>query len=258
MEFPRSEPLETLPGSHRSHPTRPVYSRRGVPPRVLVCACAMVAALALCPGSFAQTGHPNAWQTGVDIAGFEGDMYSALNLSGEQAQQFGRFFSSALYGLSVGDAYVQYSQGDSAGAIGTLSKATAEFAVGLSPWGAAYAGLKLITWAPPAYVDCLVEFNTGKGFEAYRNLRTHPASPWGLPAEPLDFDSEHYRNWRDHSVHARPLRPPGPRRGPRAALLPCATSTNSTPSRNAAFRRRAVCPARECPFSSCPLVLTRM
>ncbi|MDI9586022.1 MAG: hypothetical protein QM473_17515, partial [Acidobacteriota bacterium] len=199
MSSLQRSPFGTPSGSRLNSTIRPAHSRFS---GVLVCVCGIVAMLNPCPGAFAQPGHPTAWQTGVDIAGFEGDVYSALNLSGEQAQQFGRFFSSALYGLSVGDAYVQYSEGDGAGAIGTLSKATAEFAVGLSPWGAAYAGLKLITWAPPAYVDCLIEFNTGKGFEVYRDLRTRPAGPWGLPAEPVDFDSARYQSWRGNAAPA--------------------------------------------------------
>ena len=148
MSSLQRSPFGTPSGSRLNSTIRPAHSRFS---GVLVCVCGIVAMLNPCPGAFAQPGHPTAWQTGVDIAGFEGDVYSALNLSGEQAQQFGRFFSSALYGLSVGDAYVQYSEGDGAGAIGTLSKATAEFAVGLSPWGAACAdrrspGRLLGTW----------------------------------------------------------------------------------------------------------------
>ena len=143
-----------------------------------------------------QSRHPNAWQTGVDIAGFEGDVYSALNLSGQEAAQFGTFFSSALYGISLGDAYSKMSDGDVGGALDILGKATSEFAIGLSPWGAAYAALKLITWAPPAFVRSLTEFNVSTGFAAYSKMRTEPGGQYGLPEDPIDFTSDAYKAWR--------------------------------------------------------------
>jgi len=141
--------------------------------------------------------HPNAFKTGVEIAGFEGDVYSALNLQGQEAQQFGRFFSSALYGLAVGDAYVQMSDGDTAGAISTITSATRDFTIGLTPWGAPYAALKLVSAAPPAIMKSLMNWKVGNDFAAYQRVRTEPKHR--LPEDPLEFTSDRFKAWRSQA-----------------------------------------------------------
>ena len=49
-------------------------------------------------------------------------------------------------------------------------------------------------------MDCLIEFNTGKG-SGYRDLRTRPAGP-GARLRPVDFDSARYQSWRGNAAPA--------------------------------------------------------
>ena len=161
-------------------PTR-VQFRRCLAPLLVVALVACIPATADDRSGLAK---------GAEIAGFEGDVYSALNLQGADAQSFGQFLSSALYGLALADAYVKLGEGDLSGAFDAM-KATGEFAIGLSPAGWIYAALKLITAAPPAMIRHMVGWSCGVDIARYQKVRMER-----LPEDPLKFTTDEFRRWR--------------------------------------------------------------